>query len=104
MKIPQSLGLFAATLLIAYIPLNQNLKTKGRAIIELFFVRIIKSITVFMVSSLFIYGEFNGKVPNYTSLIPITAVLLIAIVIVWILCIKALSNRFEALTKETEQG
>lgn len=103
MKIPQSLGLFAATLIIAYIPLNQNLKTKGRAIIELFFVRIIKSITVFMVSSLFIYGEFNGKVPNYTSLIPITAVLLIAIVIIWILCVKALSNRFEALTKETGQ-
>lgn len=101
-RIPQISSLFAVTLLIAYIPLDQDIKTKGRAVVEIIFARIIISIGYFLGTQLLMTGGFSSGVRNYTNIIPWVALVLIALMTLWILCVKALSKRFEALVSENE--
>jgi AAA family ATP:ADP antiporter len=96
------LGLFYATLLIAYIPLNENLKTKGRAIVELILAGGIKSLAMFVVNSLIMSTTLTSGMIQFRRFTPAAIILLILMIIIWIFCVRSLGKRFEILGKESE--
>jgi AAA family ATP:ADP antiporter len=88
-------SLFDPTKEIAYIPLNQELKVKGKAAVDIIGGRAGKSGGAFIQTSLLII--IGGS--TLTDLAPILAAIVIGIIIIWMLAVMSLSKKFEALTK-----
>lgn len=101
-NLPNYSGLFMITLVIAFIPLDQILKNQGRAMVVIMFAPIIKSLVTFVSSQIQMITITKG-IPVHISRIPLPLILLIVVVTFWILCVKSLSTRFEALN-DVKQG
>jgi AAA family ATP:ADP antiporter len=94
----KSLGLYWVTLQIAYIPLNQDLKVKGKAVVDVFFKRLSLPAGAVIMSNL----QMSSGGAAFSTMTPLLALIMIVIVGFWIWCLRSLSHRFEALNKESE--
>lgn len=92
-------SLFDSTKQMAYIPLDEELKVKGQAAVEVIGGRAGKSGGAFIQSTLLMAV---GGGATLASLAPILGGIVILIVILWALSVSSLSKRFEKLTKERE--
>jgi AAA family ATP:ADP antiporter len=88
-------SLFDPTKEMSYIPLDQELKVKGKAAVEVLAGRGGKSGGALITSNMTII--FAGA--TLASLAHILAVIVIGVVIVWMLAVKSLGKRFTALTQ-----
>ncbi len=92
-------SLFDPTKEMAYIPLDQELKVKGKAAVDVIGGRAGKSGGAVIASTLPII--FVGT--TLASMVHILAIIVIGIVILWILSVRSLSKRFGALTQQREE-
>ncbi|MFN8832906.1 MAG: Npt1/Npt2 family nucleotide transporter [Alphaproteobacteria bacterium] len=90
-------SLFDATKQMAYIPLDQELKTKGQAAVEVIGGLSGKSGGA-AIQSMLLMGVGGGA--TLASLAPIFGAFMLIIVVAWCFSVLALSKRFEALTKQ----
>lgn len=93
-------SLFDPTKEMAYIPLDQELKVKGKAAVDVIGGRAGKSGGALIQSTLTGF-VFVGS--SLSSLAHIFAIVVIGIVVIWILSVSGLSKRFTALTKQREE-
>lgn len=92
-------ALFDSTKQMAYIPLEDEVKTKGQAAVEVIGGRLGKSGGAFVNSSLlFIIG---GDV-TLASLAWLLGPLSVIICVLWIFCVFGINNKMTAITKEKE--
>lgn len=88
-------SLFDPTKEMAYIPLDQEQKVKGKAAIDVVGARLGKSGGSFIQQGLLLgFGSM-------AAITPYLGVILIAIIVLWIIAAKALGKQFGALTSET---
>jgi len=92
-------SLFDSTKQMAYIPLDDELKTKGQAAVEVIGGRAGKSGGAAIQSTLLM--AFGGAT-TLASLAPVLGGIVIVVVIAWCLSVAGLSKKFEALTKSKE--
>jgi ATP:ADP antiporter, AAA family len=92
-------SLFDPTKEMAYIPLDQELKVKGKAAVDVIGGRAGKSGGAMIQVGLL--GVFAGQ--TLASLSPIFAIITVVVVGLWLVSVCSLSKRFEALTKRREQ-
>ncbi len=94
-------SLFDPTKEMSYIPLDDELKTKGKAAVDVIGGRAGKSGGAFIQTTLL--TVFAGSM--LADLAHILAVIVIGIVTLWLLSVLGLSKKFEALTKQrTEEA
>lgn len=91
-------SLFDPTKEMAYIPLDQELKVKGKAAVDVIGGRAGKSGGAFIQASLL--SIFAGQ--TLASLSHILAVITIVVVALWLVSVLSLSKRFKALTEQRE--
>lgn len=91
-------SLFDPTKEMAYIPLDQELKVKGKAAVDVIGGRAGKSGGAFVQASLL--SIFAGQ--TLASLSHILAVVTIVVVALWLVSVLSLSKRFKALTEQRE--
>jgi AAA family ATP:ADP antiporter len=89
-------SLFDATKEMAYIPLDQELKTKGKAAVDVIGGRLGKSGGAAIQSVLFMI--FTGC--NIIDLLPTFAIITLGIIIAWTVAVKALSKEYYKLVDE----
>ncbi len=90
-------SLFDPTKEMAYIPLDQESKVKGKAAIDVVGARLGKSGGAFFQQILLaIFGTVS-------AITPYVAVFVVVIVLAWLGAAKALGKRFDQLTKEQEE-
>jgi len=92
-------SLFDPTKEMAYIPLDQELKIKGKAAVDVIGGRGGKSLGSYIQMGLL--TVFSGSA--LYQLVPIIAPIAIGIVFLWILSVFGLSKKFKALTEENEK-
>ncbi len=89
-------SLFDPTKEMAYIPLDQEQKVKGKAAIDVVGARLGKSGGSFIQQGLLVvFGSM-------AAITPYLAIVLIVIIFAWIFASKALGKQFNALTTETK--
>ncbi len=93
-------SLFDPTKEMAYIPLDQELKVKGKAAVDVIGGRAGKSGGAFIQSTLTGF-VFVGS--TLASLAHILAIVVVGVVIVWMVSVAGLSKRFRALTEQREE-
>jgi ATP:ADP antiporter, AAA family len=89
-------SLFDPTKEMAYIPLDQESKVKGKAAIDVVGARLGKSGGALLFSVLFL------TVGNLAAITPVVAVVMILVIFVWIASVKSLSTQYTELTGERE--
>jgi AAA family ATP:ADP antiporter len=89
-------SLFDPTKEMAYIPLDENSKTRGKAAIDVVGARLGKSGGSLIQAVLLLFIPI-------TSMTPIVAVILFAIIVAWIIAVKALSVQFHDLQEKRER-
>ena len=90
-------ALFDLTKEMAYIPLDEEMKVKGKAVVDVVGGRLGKSGGAFIQVALFsIVSSLTGVKATYYKIAPYAFALFILTCIVWILSVKALSKRVEA--------
>lgn len=92
-------SLFDPTKEMAYIPLDQELKIKGKAAVDVIGGRGGKSLGSYVQMGLL--TVFSGSA--LYQLVPIIAPIAIGIVFLWILSVFGLSKKFKALTEQNEK-
>ena len=92
-------SLFDPTKEMAYIPLDQELKIKGKAAVDVIGGRGGKSLGSYIQMGLL--TVFSGSA--LYQLVPIIAPIAVGIVFLWILSVFGLSTRFKALTEQNEK-
>lgn len=93
-------SLFDPTKEMAYIPLDQELKVKGKAAVDVIGGRGGKSAGSYIQMGLL--TVFSGSA--LYQLVPIIAPIVIGIVFLWILSVFGLSKKFKALTEQNEKA
>lgn len=91
-------SLFDPTKEMAYIPLDQELKVKGKAAVDVIGGRAGKSGGAFI--QMILLTTFLGS--TLSSLAPILAIVVIGVVVLWLFSVFGLSKKFDALTKTKE--
>ena len=91
-------SLFDATKEMAYIPLSQDLQSKGKAAVDVIGGRLGKSGGAFIQSTFFII--FHTL--TFTDAIPYFAVIFFIVTLGWIFAVNALSKRYYVALKESE--
>jgi AAA family ATP:ADP antiporter len=91
-------SMFDPTKEMAYIPLDPEIKLKGKAAIDVVGARLGKSGGSLVQQGLFIVFSATSVV----QVAPYIAVFLVAIIVAWIFAAKALSKRFNALNAQKE--
>jgi AAA family ATP:ADP antiporter len=94
-------SLFDSTKQMAYIPLDEELKVKGQAAVEVIGGRAGKSGGALIQSSLLMAA---GGATTLASLSPILGGIVIVVVIAWCFSVFGLSKKFDALTKSKAQA
>lgn len=92
-------SLFDPTKEMAYIPLDQELKVKGKAAVDVIGGRGGKSLGSYIQMGLL--TVFSGSA--LYQLVPIIAPIALGIVFLWILSVFGLSKKFKALTEQNEK-
>lgn len=89
-------SLFDATKEMSYIPLDEELKTKGKAAVDVVGGRLGKS------GGGFIQSTFFLLIPSLTfdQALPYFAAIFFVIVVIWTLGVRALSKEYQALVKD----
>lgn len=93
-------SLFDSTKQMAYIPLDQELKVKGQAAVEVIGGRAGKSGGALIQSTLLM---IVGGGASLASLVHILGPIVIVIAVMWIFSVLGLSKRFESLKKQREE-
>jgi ATP:ADP antiporter, AAA family len=88
-------SLFDSTKEMAYIPLDQELKTKGKAVVDVIGGRLGKSSGAFIQTLLFTI--FMNA--TFMSLVPIFAIIVVSVVVMWLMAITKISKQFNAMTQ-----
>jgi ATP:ADP antiporter, AAA family len=83
-------GLFDSTKEMTYIPIGSELKSKGKAVIDVLGSRFAKSLSAFIQSLLFIIFPFA----TYSTIVPFLMIVFILIAIIWILDIRLLNKAY----------
>lgn len=83
-------GLFDSTKEMTYIPIGAELKSKGKAVIDVLGYRFAKSFSAFIQSLLFILFPFA----TYATITPFLMIIFIIISIIWILDIRVLNKEY----------
>ena len=83
-------GLFDSTKEMTYIPIESELKSKGKAVIDVLGSRFAKSFSAFIQSLLFIIFPLA----TYSTIVPFLMVIFILIAIIWILDIRLLNEAY----------
>lgn len=92
-------GLFDSTKEMTYIPIDEELKSKGKAAVDVIGARVAKSGGAFIQSLLFMLFP----AATYTTISPILMVILIVISIIWIIDVNLLNKEYlKFLNKNTE--
>jgi AAA family ATP:ADP antiporter len=90
-------ALFDLTKEMAYIPLDEEMKVKGKAVVDVVGGRLGKSGGAFIQVVLFsAVSSIIGMKATYYQIVPYLFALFILICILWILSVKALGKRVEA--------
>jgi AAA family ATP:ADP antiporter len=92
-------SLFDPTKEMAYIPLDQELKVKGKAAVDVIGGRGGKSLGSYIQMGLL--TVFSGSA--LYQLVPVIAPIVLVIVVLWILSVLGLSKRFTSLTAQREE-
>jgi AAA family ATP:ADP antiporter len=97
-------ALFDLTKEMAYIPLDEEMKVKGKAVVDVLGSRLGKSGGAGFQTLLFIL--FPGA--TYFQIAPYVAIAFVVICLLWIFAVKGLSRRIEAISavpaKETDSA
>lgn len=91
-------SLFDPTKEMAYIPLDQESKVKGKAAIDVVGARLGKSGGSFIQQGLLV------ALGSIAAITPYVAVILFAIIVLWVYAVKTLNKQFVALTCEKAQA
>ncbi len=91
-------SLFDPTKEMAYIPLDPEVKLKGKAAIDVVGARLGKSGGSLVQQALLIL--FNAS--SIIVVAPYVGIILLAVIVAWIVAVKALAKRYNALTAEKE--
>lgn len=92
-------SLFDSTKEMAYIPIDDELKTKGKAAVDVVGGRLGKSGGAFIISTLTVL------LPSYNMLdfVPILSTIFVIILMGWFITIRALGKEYESLTKDADK-
>lgn len=93
-------ALFDATKEMAYIPIDNELKTKGKAAVDVVGARLGKSGGAFIISTL----TFLFPTHQLTDFVPGLLVFYLIIIVVWCLAVRGLSREYEALIGNDKQA
>lgn len=91
-------GLFDPTKEMAYIPLVPELRSKGKAVVDVIGYKFAKSITAFMQSLIFMLFPLA----TYNSLTPILMLIFVAVSIIWIADIWLLNKEYVVISHKME--
>lgn len=93
-------ALFDLTKEMAYIPLDEEMKVKGKVVVDVVGGRLGKSGGAFVQVVLFsVVGSLTGIKATYEQIVPYLFGMFLLICILWILSVKSLGKRVEAATK-----
>ncbi|MDR2737597.1 MAG: NTP/NDP exchange transporter [Puniceicoccales bacterium] len=94
-------ALFDLTKEMAYIPLDDEMKVKGKAVVEVVGGRLGKASGAWIQSSLlFIFGLFSASAVRLIDIAPYLFGILAATCVIWMFAVKALSKRIAAVTSQ----
>mgnify|MGYP004656359995 CR=1 FL=1 len=92
-------ALFDLTKEMAYIPLDEEMKVKGKAVVDVVGGRLGKSGGAFIQVVLFsVVGSLTGTKATFAQIVPYLFGMFLLICILWIMSVKSLGKRVEAAT------
>ena len=96
-------ALFDLTKEMAYIPLDEEMKVKGKAVVDVVGGRLGKSGGAFIQVVLFsVVGSLTGTKATFSQIVPYLFGMFLIICILWILSVKSLGKRVEAATNASD--
>jgi AAA family ATP:ADP antiporter len=95
-------ALFDLTKEMAYIPLGEDMKVKGKVVVEVVGGRLGKGSGAFLQSTLlFVIGLFSKEAVKFTGIAGSLLTILILTCLLWILAVRALGKKIAAITSDS---
>ena len=91
-------SMFDPTKEMAYIPLDEDLKNKGKAAVDLIGHSFAKASGGYIISALLIITA-----GTLSDIVPILSIIVVSIIMVWIVAIKKLATKYSSLVKKREK-
>lgn len=95
-------GLFDPTKEMAYIPLDEDLKAKGKAAIDVIGGRLGKASGGYISSALLIFAPFIGIESSVSGISPFLSIFLLSIIAIWIYAVVVLNGLYSKALEESE--